>query len=394
MIDYFERKLNWLRNSYNKDEFVRVYALAIRESDRQPKETVHAIAKLFATFVDDMKVQQDAIHAADQIQGRKSEGFHRSPSIKHETVKYDQPISIQEQKDHITNRRFEKEYKDKNDDNNLQWGGVRSSSRIFDHPMRSSPMFFRRNGMPVDLINTYQNSGVFIINNGPSFRDVDKTKLKQPGIITYGINNGAQVFRPDIWSCVDDPTRFLESIWADPKIMKLIPQAHFEKPIWDTKKDKLSDKIVGDFANIYGFRRNEKFDEEKWLFEDTINWGNHKDHGGGRSIMVATLKICYLLGFKRIYLLGCDFEMSEEKKYWFDEQRTKGAIKNNNNSYEKMIEYFTKLKPRFEELGIKIYNLNPDSKLRVFEFMDFDEAIEREKVDTSQSTYGMYVKRD
>ena len=284
-------------------------------------------------------------------------------------------------------------YKDLEDKNHLNWGGTRSSSRVLNNPLRSSPMFFRRNGSPMDLVDLYKDQAVFIINNGPSFKNVNHSKLKLPGIITYGMNNGAQLFRPNLWSCLDDPTRFLESIWSDPTIMKIVPMAHFEKPIWNKKLDNYSEKLVGDFSNVVGYRRNEKFDENIWLFEDTVNWGNHGNLGGGRSVLIAILRICHLLGFRRIYLLGCDFEMSEDKKYWFDEQRTQGAINNNNNSYKIMTDYFERLKPKFSEEGFEVYNLNPLSGLKTFEFKNFDEMIEKERIDDSESTHGMYVNR-
>ena len=109
--------------------------------------------------------------------------------------------------------------------------------------------------MPVDLIDLYQNKAVFIINNGPSFQGVDQDKLKQPGIITYGLNNGAHSFRPNLWSCVDDPTRFMRSIWSDPTITKIVPRDIFERPIWNTSKDTYSKDLVGDFPNVFGFKK-------------------------------------------------------------------------------------------------------------------------------------------
>jgi len=386
MYEYFERKLNWLRDNYDKDEFTKVYALAIREKANQTQEVMHNIAKLFSDFVNEKKIENEANNIAKKADPKAVK--------KLEKLKINKQNPDKKEKKEDKKHPIAEAYKDKNDYNQLQWGGTRSSSRLFEHPMRTAPMFFRRDGSPFDITNMYQGGTVFLINNGPSFKDVDHSKLKQPGIITYGINNGAHVFRPNIWSCVDDPTRFLESIWADPTIMKIIPQAHFEKYIWDKQQDKKSDKLVGNFPNVVGFRRNEKFDADKWLFEDTINWGNHKDHGGGRSVLIATLRICFLLGFKNVNLLGCDFEMSEDKKYWFDEQRTKAAISNNNNSYKKMKEYFSELKPKFAEIGFNVYNLNPKSKLNVFEYKDFDRAIEDASIDDSESTVGMYVKRD
>jgi len=286
-----------------------------------------------------------------------------------------------------------KDHKDKNDKNTLSWGGERASARMPDHAMRRAPMFFRRDGSELDIVNMYKDQSVFMICNGPSFANLNHGRLKLPGIITFGINNGAHVFRPNLWTSVDDPTRFLRSIWADSNIQKFIPMAHFEKPIWDTELDNYSTNIVGDFANVVGFRRNERFVAKEWLYQDTINWGNHKDYGGGRSVFLAAIKICYLLGFKNLYLLGCDFTMSDTQKYWFDENRTEQAVKNNNSSYQSMIRYFHELAPTFKQEGFNIYNCNPESGLKIFPFVDYTKAVLSCVVDTSAKTKGMYINR-
>jgi hypothetical protein len=346
LIDYFERKLAQLRDNFNKEEFVKIYALAVREREKTSPELKEKIESLFTEF-------STFLHKEEKKEVKKAD------------------------------------YKSKNDQTQLEEGGNPSP-----HLFQSKPMFFRRNGMVYDAIDLYNGKAVFIVNNGPSFNGIDQAKLKQPGILTYGMNNGAHLFRPNLWGCVDDPSRFMQSIWSDPTITKFIPMSHFDKPIWDKGKDSyIRGKTVGDFPNVIGFRRNELFDADTWLQEDTINWGNHKDNGGGRSVLIATMKICYLLGFKRIYLVGCDFSMDENNKYWFDEQRTEQSIKNNNKSYGMMNDYFAQLRPKFEEVGVEVNNLTPNSKLEAFNFMDFNEAIEKETIQTIESTYGMYVKR-
>ena len=91
------------------------------------------------------------------------------------------------------------------------------------------PLFFSREGAEIDVVGSYRGASAFLICNGPSFVKHDLSKLQLPGIMTFGINNGPKTFRPNFWTCVDDPVRFLKSIWLDPKIMKFVPQAHFEK---------------------------------------------------------------------------------------------------------------------------------------------------------------------
>jgi hypothetical protein len=387
MKEYIIRKLQALlsRIDVTSDEFESIYKLAIKhlELNRNDSVFLNRTYSLIAQLRSNMERPKEVVLKEEVLSNQVSEEVSEEVSNQ---------VS-EEVSEEVSNQVLENEnqiiYLDKADKNGFDWGGVRSGSKLFEHPMKASPMFFRRDGMVVDVVNIYQNSAVFLICNGPSFKEVNHDSLRMPGILTMGINNGAHVFRPNLWSCVDDPSRFMKSIWEDPKIMKIVPQAHFEKKIYD-KLEGFSEKVVGDCPNVIGFRRNEHFREDRWLHEHTINWGNHKNHGGGRSVMISSLKICYLLGFKRIYLVGCDFNMTEENGYFFEEKRSKSAVKNNMNSYEKMEGYFSKIRPKLEQEGVTIYNLNPKSKLKAFDYMNFSVAIEKEKIDVNGSTIGMY----
>lgn len=256
------------------------------------------------------------------------------------------------------------------------------------------PMFFRPTGSPVDLIDLYRNASdgrtaddasVFLVLNGPSFDEGQRSLLaNRPGIVTFAVNNGGHAFRPDLWTCVDAPTRFMPSIWDDGRILKFVPMAHFEK-------DRGGGRRVADAPNTVGYRRNDAFDPDGWLWEGTINWGNHKSRGGGRSVMLVALRIAFLLGFRRVYLVGCDFRMDEDAKYWFPEDRTAAAIRNNRKSYRRMTEYFEELLPRLKAAGLEVWNCNPESGLRVFPFADLETAVKRAEVDVSGSTQGMYA---
>lgn len=284
-------------------------------------------------------------------------------------------------------------YVDQNDFNTLQWCGERGTGNLQSRTGRTAPMFFRENGMNVDLVNICFRQSIFLILNGPSFADVDHALLRRPGILTFGVNNGSHVFRTNFWTSVDDPKRFMASIWRDPAIMKFVPMAHFQKSIWDHATGSESVQKVGECPSVLGYRRNERFHPQQWLYEDTINWGNHGKLGGGRSVMLAALRICFLLGFRQVYLLGCDFYMSTDCRYWFPEQRSLNAIHGNMAGYNSMERYFTELKPSFDAEGFKVFNCNPLSNLKVFPFVDFDDAISRSAINNSESTDGMYIER-
>lgn len=286
-----------------------------------------------------------------------------------------------------------KDYIDQNDFNTLQWNGDRGTGSPVTSRVRNTPMFFRNNGMNADLVDLYAGQTLFLVLNGGSLERFDWSRLKKPGICTFGVNNGAHLLRPTFWTSVDDPTRFMRSIWADPTITKFIPMSHFQKPIWDPGKNAFSETKVKDFPNVYGYRRNEAFHANQWLFEDTINWGNHGHLGGGRSVMLAALRIAFLLGFRRVCLLGCDFYMDNNNRYFFAEERSKQAISNNQNSYRIMMGFFEELQPHFLANAFHVVNCNPKSQLKVFPQADLDEELRNAQIDMSATTVGMYVDR-
>ena len=261
------------------------------------------------------------------------------------------------------------------------------------------PMFYTREGANVPMIGHYRGGSIFIVCNGPSLAsgDYDLSLLKKPGVMTYGMNNGAKTIRPNFWTCVDDPKRFLKSIWLDPTITKFVPHAHAEKKIFDNEKWEDTNMLVGQCPNVVYYHRNEKFMADRFLFEDTINWGNSGDNGGGRSVMLPVLRICFLLGFRNVYLLGADFKMSQDYTYHFDEQRAKGAVNCNNNTYDKLkSEYLPALKPVFDEVGFNVFNCNPESELKVFNHIPFEQAIHNATSHLGdvegERTWGMYSK--
>lgn len=272
------------------------------------------------------------------------------------------------------------------------------------------PMIFTRESSQVNLIGHYRGRAAFMICNGPSLVSgrYDLTLLKKPGVITYGINNGPKTVRPNFWTCVDDPKRFLKSIWLDPTICKIVPHAHAEKPLFDSEKwtdlempslltNKMQRVLVGDCPNVLYFHRNSKFMADRFLEEDTINWGNAAEYGGGRSVMLPTLRMLHLLGFRKVFMLGADFKMSENYTYHFDEQRNKGAVRGNMSTYDRMKnEYFPALKPIFDEEGFEVYNCTEGSELKTFPFVKYEDAIQycMEPLGdlVNERTWGLYSK--
>jgi hypothetical protein len=273
-------------------------------------------------------------------------------------------------------------------------------------PLSQPQVIFNYDRAPVNLVDIYRGCTGFLILSGPSTRELDTSQLERPGLLKMCVNNSSRIVRPNLWTCVDPPDRFLYSVWSDPTIMKFVPDSFREKSLWDTYEDKpVMDRKVGDCPSIYYYPRNTNFVPGAWLTEGSINWGQNKKANfydpelgkkvsGTTSCMLVAIRIMAMLGVRTIFLVGADFKMDSKQPYAFDQGKNKGGVHSNNNAYQALNSFFNVLKPHFEQIGLKVYNTNPDSGLKSFPHMDYQKAIDfalSDVGDPSQEiTSGMY----
>lgn len=250
--------------------------------------------------------------------------------------------------------------------------------------------FYRMSGEPLPLANIQRDGSCFIVLSGPSLAELDLSLLRRRGVFTLAVNNAATVVRPNAWTLVDPPGKFHEAIWRDPFVMKFVPRRWHSKPLRTRTEGgtfalmKRGNELlkVSDMPNVVGIERNAYFDPEAWLSEPSINWGNSgkyvKRNGQPKclSVLFCALKLAYALGFRVVYLLGCDFNMSEERPYAFGEVKDAGAVRSNNHSYAVMEGMLAQLRPHFDSAGYHVFNCNPRSALTVFDHVAYREAIE------------------
>lgn len=240
----------------------------------------------------------------------------------------------------------------------------------------SDKMFFNSNGDPLSIEGSFKNRACFLIVGGPSLSTFDLDKLKQPGVITFGVNNSVKVFRPNMWTMVDDVKNFMISIWKDPTIMKFVPFPKRRHKLFDNTTWRDTDIRVRECPNVVYFNRNNKFDHEKYLYEKEINWGSSKENGGCRSVFLSVVRIIHILGFRTVFTIGADFKMDYEKQnYAWDQERSKSSVRNNNNTYRTLNKRFDLLRPIFEKEQFYMFNSTPDSGFKSFPYIPFDEAI-------------------
>lgn len=264
---------------------------------------------------------------------------------------------------------------------------VEDLKAIRDHmEVPATLLLYTADGHSVSLENFYRGRRAFLVMPGPSLGKLDLTPLKlKPGILTMGVNNVWVHFRPNLWTCVDDPGHFVDTGWKDPSILKLVPSGKLNKQLHVKQPDgsfKASAFRVTQMPACLFFRRNERFQAETFLTEGTVNWGTHGKHTdhlgikGSRTVMLSAVRLLYYLGIRTIYLLGVDFKMVDgEKNYVFTQFRYDKSVKGNTDSYAALTKRFQALIPYFKAAGLQIFNCNPDSGLKVFPHKPYEQAV-------------------
>lgn len=257
----------------------------------------------------------------------------------------------------------------------------------------ANPPFVTGDGQRVHLIPASRGTSIFLLLSGPSLAALDLRLLYRRGIVTFGVNNSPTVgIRTNYWTYVDRQNKFHDAIWKDPACIKFAVSRQLHKSLREKRPDGTfrtitdgngKDLAVRDMPSTLGYVRNAWFDPEKWLTEDSINWGNSKKsaakngHPNNLNVMFASLKICYSLEFRTVYLLGCDFHMHVERPYAFAQTKDAGGCNSNNGTYRTLNQMLGLLRPKFDAAGFRVLNCNPDSGLRVFDFISYREAVER-----------------
>jgi len=273
--------------------------------------------------------------------------------------------------------------------------------KVKDTPFRTA------DGQPLEIHGLFRGSTAFMLLAGPSLNDLDLSPLNRRGIVSIGVNQSPVMHRANFWCYVDRARKFHDAIWKDPGVLKIVPSRHFSKPL-QTKLPPADGQPEGEFSIIHrrqedrqqgdrsatvpaqvrefpgviGYKRNATFNPDEWLSQGSVNWGNArrpaKKNGHPRclNVMFASIKIAYALGFRNLFLLGCDFYMEESQPYAFGQAKHADGCASNNNCYRMLNEMFGLLKPKFDDAGFRVFNCNPRSGFRVFPHVAYEDAVE------------------
>jgi hypothetical protein len=207
----------------------------------------------------------------------------------------------------------------------------------------------------------------FIVATGPSLRMEDLDILKQYGERSIGVNRIYLAFeqtqwRPDYYIvcdmyCIEESEDEIKRISVENKFVADTYPKFWEHEVPD---------------NIYKYHGHFSYTENRLpAFSDDITCGMYQCG----TVTYDALQLAVYLGFRKIYLLGVDFDFSADYKaksnhftdnYYSEKSRTAYFER------ELQMKAYLAAKEYAEAHGIKIYNATRGGKLEVFERVDFD----------------------
>jgi hypothetical protein len=107
-----------------------------------------------------------------------------------------------------------------------------------------------------------------------------------------------------------------------------------------------------------------------WKIKD-MSFGLYDSH---QIVSAMCLQIAYYMGFKEVYLLGCDCDYTG-KQHFDGEKRQLDQGKYTNSYWAEVFDEYKIIKDVFEEDNRKIYNSTVGGKLEVFERKKLEEVI-------------------
>jgi hypothetical protein len=211
----------------------------------------------------------------------------------------------------------------------------------------------------------------FLVGRGWSVTPKRLKQLAKAGIPWMAINDFPKKGpKPRYWCAGDGPNHYGNRIWDDAEIMKFSPMGHVRmvRPRTDAYEPARRPMDAPNTHFIHPV--NNLMELESWLHVPYIAWGAslhgptapsqfHKS-GSGRSSMMIGLRLLWHLGYREVYMLGCDCTPHHHPapNYW-----------------KVMFDYIEKIAPTFRRFCYNVYQTNPDAHLRTFPSVPFDKAL-------------------
>jgi hypothetical protein len=225
-------------------------------------------------------------------------------------------------------------------------------------------MFFRYIGgmrKSIDLDDIFSGS-CFLLGGAPCLGDV-KDKLENTPVIKFAMNNTATIVRPDLWVGADVSKNFSDSVLLDPGPMKFAYITRRDNMICGTKWK--------DVPNTYFMTSVEMKSNEFFIKNRDFVWD--------KNVFTLALQIAYRLGFRRVYLVGCSFKITQDSQYCYSTKLDAGQVRYNQRTYNTAVDKLKNLLRFADSAKLEIISCTPDSKANdILRYVPLDDALQEE----------------
>jgi hypothetical protein len=249
----------------------------------------------------------------------------------------------------------------------------------------------------------------WLICGGPSLGDLPMVEIAQSPLPKMCVNlAGFGLLRPDYWTSYDPTNRFLRSIYLDASIVKFVHKARGMDLVPETTYK------VCESPQLYVFERDKSRGYQNFLDATAyhiVDWADS---------MVQAIDILYRLGFRRIYMAGCEMrvrpsaamlswgekhgiqwndqlllkdyvsacqrqglrldhsaEATTAAQYHFDETKPLRAAMNTDTHYYRVAQYLRLSRRSISIAGVELISVTPESRLNAyFPYQEVGQVLE------------------
>lgn len=206
-----------------------------------------------------------------------------------------------------------------------------------------------KEGTRVSLYKRRALQKAVLVCPGPSLNKIDIDLLKGPGKTVFGVNTSYPAVKPDVWIGSDNPRCFDRHLGLE-SFMKIT-------------RYNTHNRVLQGF-DLWGSHATYTVDVKKGPAEcqlyaldkeiDGIHWP--------RQTFPMALDIIVHMGFKDIYIAGCDLS-NDKKDYFHEETLDKENKRRNNNCHTKNYEWLKRAVEDWKRADIALYSLSPNSRI-------------------------------
>lgn len=213
----------------------------------------------------------------------------------------------------------------------------------------------------------FRGCPIFIIGGSPALKTLPLELLSASHLPTLALNNVPYVYpRPTMWLTADKPSCFGGHFFARPDILKFAYMNHRDELVAATGKTLKEHPTTLFYTAAIPTSMQDFFSEEPPF----VWW---------KSVFPISMQLCWRLGARRVYLVGCSFHNRAGQAYAWDVELTQAQADYSQLTYDEDAARLFVLKPLFESHGLEVISCTPHSRANaMFPYMDLEEAIDRE----------------